>query len=120
MKTSTKANKKPSKKSELEARFARIVQAFINYNLVTLGHMMSSHALKVNRKIFPLSGRNGGFVVKLPKTRVDKLARSGRGKNFEPGPGHVMKEWVVILDKNADWLELAREAYEFVKQAQTT
>jgi hypothetical protein len=27
-----------------------------------------------------------------------------------------MKEWVVILDKTADWLELAREAYQFVKQ----
>ena len=120
MKRSAKAKRKTTKKSELEPRFARIVEGFANDNVVTLGHMMSSHALKVNRKIFALSGRNGGFVVKLPKTRVDKLARSGRGKNFEPGPGHVMKEWVVILDKNADWLELAREAYEFVEQGQTT
>jgi len=95
LKRSAKAKRKTTKKSELEPRFARIVEGFANDNVVTLGHMMSSHALKVNGKIFALSGRNGRFVVKLPKTRVEELARSGRGENFEPGAGHVMKEWLV-------------------------
>jgi hypothetical protein len=116
MKRNTKTSRKNEKKLELEPRFARIADAFAKDKLVTMGRMMSSYVLKVNGKIFALSGHNGRFVVKLPKVRVDELAESGRGKNFEPGPGHVMKEWVVILDKTADWLELAREAYQFVKQ----
>jgi len=120
MKKAAKTSRKQSTKPELEPRFARIAEAFAKDKLVTLGRMMTSRALKVNGKIFALSGKNARFVVKLPKARVDELAQSGRGKNFEPGPGHVMKEWVVILDKNADWLELAREAYQFVKQAQAT
>lgn len=29
-----------------------------------------------------------------------------------------MKEWVVICRGKADWVELAKEAYRFVKQGQ--
>jgi hypothetical protein len=30
-----------------------------------------------------------------------------------------MKEWVVVPDGTADWAELAKEAYQFVKRAKS-
>jgi len=42
---------------------------------------------------------------------------SGKGERFDPGHGRVMKEWVVVGTGKADWVELAKEAYNFVKQA---
>lgn len=56
----------------------------------------------------------GQFVVRLPKDRADALAASGAGERFQPRPGRPMKEWVVLLDQNANWLELAAEACRFV------
>ena len=44
------------------------------------------------------------------------LVKEGPGKNFDPGHGRVMKEWVVVAEGGPDWLELAKEAYEFVKR----
>jgi hypothetical protein len=32
------------------------------------------------------------------------------------GHGRLMKEWVVVAEGGPDWLELAKEAYEFVKR----
>ena len=77
--------------------------------------MMSSYGLKVNGKIFAMFGRKQ-FVTKLPKARVDALVKEGEGKNFDPGHGRLMKEWVVVADGGPDWLQLAKEAYEFVKR----
>jgi hypothetical protein len=39
---------------------------------------------------------------------------------FEPGPGRVMKEWPAFAGAPARWLDLAREAYEFVNRASGT
>jgi len=57
----------------------------------------------------------GEFVVKLPEEGVDKLVSSGAGQRFHPGHGRVMKEWVVVRSGNANWTELAAQAYQFVK-----
>jgi len=57
-----------------------------------------------------------GFVVKLPKKRVDELVGGGKGERFEAGRGRIMKEWIAIGAGKANWIELAREAYQFVKQ----
>jgi hypothetical protein len=57
------------------------------------------------------------FVTKLPGKRVDQLVTAGKGEHFDPGHGRLMKEWVVVGEGKADWIELAREAYEFVKAA---
>src|SRR5262249_24286321 len=65
-------------------------------------------------KIFAMFGRKQ-FVAKLPKARVDALVKEGVGKNFDPGHGRLMKEWVVVAEGGPDWLELAKEAYEFVR-----
>ena len=75
---------------------------------------MSTYGLKVNGKIFAMFGRKQ-LVAKLPKSRVDTLVSAGAGKCFDPGHGRLMKEWFVAGDAAPDWLELAKEAYDFVK-----
>ena len=80
--------------------------------------MMYSYGFKVNGKIFAMFGRRQ-FVTKLPKARVDALVSAGDGKRFDPGQGRLMKEWVVVPDGTADWVELAEEAYQFVKRAKS-
>jgi hypothetical protein len=76
--------------------------------------MMASFGLKVNGRIFAMCPK-GKFVAKLPKFRVDALVRDRVGKPFDPGHGRLMKEWIEIGGHQATWVELAREAYQFVK-----
>jgi len=99
---------------EMDPRFQPIAKAFANHPDVTGGKMMSSYGLKVKGKIFAMFGRKQ-FVTKLPRTRVDELVAAGVGKHFDPGHGRLMKEWVVVGEGGPDWLELAKEAYEFVR-----
>lgn len=66
------------------------------------------------RPIFAMFGRDQ-FVIKLPKNRVDDLVSAGKGKRFDPGHGRLMNEWIVVGTEKADWVELAKEAYHFVK-----
>lgn len=103
---------------QTDARFARVVQAFERERTVSRGRSkgFGSGALRVNSKIFAMLSSKGEFVLKLPKERVDELVLNGAGQRFDPGHGRVMKEWLVVKARSADWLELAREACEFVKQ----
>lgn len=75
---------------------------------------MSSYGLKVKGKIFAMFGR-GKFVAKLPRHRVNELVSGGIGERFDPGHGRLMKEWIAIEAHKESWLELAKEAYKFVK-----
>jgi hypothetical protein len=68
---------------------------------------------KVNGKLFALDVR-GALVVKLPKARVDALVVAGKGTRFEPSPGRVMKEWLVVDAAPATRAALKREARAFV------
>jgi hypothetical protein len=74
-----------------------------------------SSALKVKHKIFAMLVE-GKLVVKLPEQRVDALIVSGVGEPFDPRhDGRLMKEWVTVGPTSEEqWLELAREAMEFV------
>lgn len=101
--------------SEIDPSFAPIVNAFASHRDVTYGKLMASNGLKVNGKIFAMLSR-GRLVVKLPRSRVDGLVSAGAGERFDPGHGRVMKEWIVIKSDKTDWIELAGEAYTFVKQ----
>lgn len=96
---------------------AMVADAFANDRQVTYGKMMASIGLKVNGKIFAMMVK-GKFVAKLPKDRVDELVRSGKGEYFDPGHGRLMKQWVVVAHGSAPWVDLAREAYHFVKAGQ--
>ncbi len=112
------AAKKPTKRREagdLDPSFAPVVKAFAKNRDVSRGKMMSSYGLKVNGKIFAMFGRSR-FVTKLPEKRVDELVGAGKGERFDPGHGRLMKEWIVVGAGKADWIELAKEAYDFMKR----
>jgi hypothetical protein len=97
--------------------FAAVAHAFATDPQVGVGEGtgFGSGALKVNGKIFAMMSSRGEFVVKLPKERVDELAASGKGERFDPGRGRLMKEWVALSPATANWVELAREACDFLK-----
>jgi len=95
------------------------MNAFVHDRSVTRGKLMASYGLRINGKIFAMFSRTR-FVVKLPKPQVDQLVGEGRGKRFDPGHGRLMKEWVVVGEGKADWIELARQAYRFVKKANSS
>ena len=99
---------------EFDPLFALIARAFEKDRDVTVGKMFGSAGLKVNGKVFAMVVR-GRFVAKLPRLRVDELVGSGRGEQFDPGHGKLMKEWVLVPAGKSSWPELAREAYRFVK-----
>ena len=105
--------------NETEARFAAVVAALGRKPGVTHSNAKSrlfgSKALKVQDKIFAMVSSRGDFVVKLPKARVEALVSSGVGERFDANRGRPMKEWLDVRSQSAEeWLQLAREALEFV------
>ena len=103
-------------------RFAKIVKALSGHPDVTppsdttqSRKKFGSSGLKINDKIFAMISSKGEFVVKLPEQRVDGLVTSGKGKRFDPGHGRLMKEWLTVETTSEEvWLQLAKEAMEFV------
>jgi hypothetical protein len=108
--------------AKLDAEFARVVQAFTRDRRVSHGGTkgFGAGALKVDGKIFAMISSKGEFVVKLPRARVEEMATAGEGKRFDPGHGRIMKEWLVLRSGSPDWVEVAKEACEFVKQGKRT
>ena len=79
------------------------------------GRGFGSTALKVEGRIFAMSGE-GGLVLKLPKDRVAALIEAGVGLPFDAGKVAPLKEWVVVPWDPADVAaELAEEALAFVR-----
>ena len=79
------------------------------------GVQKQGEALKINKKMFAMLNK-GNFVLKLPKERVNVLKAAGIGKDWDPGNGKIMKEWVIIpLEYSDEWIELASEAKIFAK-----
>ncbi len=117
MKKTAKKMTKQSEGVEVPTSFAPVVAAFASDQHVTRKRMFrSENVLSVNGKIFVMLVK-GNFVAKLPKGRVDKLVSGGNGQYFDPGHGRLMKEWVSIPAGRVDWVELAKEAHRFVRQA---
>ena len=99
-----------------EARFQQVIREVATERGVTTGGKgFGSNSLKVNGRMFAFVSTQGAFVVKIPKTRVDELVARGQATPFDPGNGRRMKEWAVITSTRIDLIELAREAYRFVK-----
>jgi hypothetical protein len=108
--------RKPSREAqgpEVDPRFAPVVEAFAADPAVTSGRMMASFGLKVNDKIFAMVVK-GMLVLKLPKARVDEMVGGGAGEHLETANGRRMKEWIAVAGDDG-WVELAREAYAFVR-----
>jgi TfoX/Sxy family transcriptional regulator of competence genes len=109
---------KEKDKPEIDPSFAPVVAALAGDRNVAQKRMFSSsNVLTVKGKIFAMLTR-GKFVAKLPKERVDELVANGAGERFNPGHGRLMKEWVAVSAGRANWVELAKEAYRFVKQGE--
>lgn len=73
-----------------------------------------SEGLRVSGKVFAMLVK-GELVAKLPKDRVDELAASGVGHQFDPGHGRLMKEWVAVTPSAARrWRSLVEEGRAFV------
>lgn len=117
-KTVNKATKKVVKTQEegrLDPGFVPVAAAFAGDGQVSLGKMFGSMGLKVNGKVFAMVVK-GTLVTKLPKDRVDAIVNSNKGAYFDPGHGKLMKQWVAVSPGKAPWVELAKEAYRFVKE----
>ena len=105
---------KGAKMPDIDPVFAPVFQAFLKAKDVVGGRMMSSYGLKVNGRIFVMYGR-GLLTVKLPAKRCDELIAAGLGKRFDAGQGRQMREWVSVPSGIVDWVEIAKEAYRYVK-----
>jgi TfoX/Sxy family transcriptional regulator of competence genes len=110
-----KTTRRKTKLAETDPRFETVASNYANDPHVKRGRMFSSeNVLSVNGKIFAMLNK-GKFVLKLPEQRVDQLVGQRLGVNWGPGPSRLMKEWIAIESPKPSWVELAREAYEFVK-----
>ena len=102
-----------------EKPFATVVEALARMPGVTHSkpgsRLFGSSSLKVHDKIFAMVSSSGEFVVKLPKARVDALVATGVGERFDANRSRPMKEWLEVCSQSPEeWLQLAREALEFV------
>jgi hypothetical protein len=97
--------------------FAPVAAAFAKKRGVTCeeGWGEGNVTLKLRGKIFVMIVRDQ-LVAKLPRTRVDALVDEKTGVRFDPRKnGRVMKEWLVVTAKKADWIALATEAFDYAK-----
>ena len=117
MPTRSKRGTKPEAAAavRLPPEFEAIVDELGGEPGVTFGGKgFGSSGLKVDGKLFALISSKGLFVAKLPKARALELVRLGQGQPFDPGHGRKMKEWVELESETVPWLDLAREALQFV------
>ena len=115
MKRAKTASRKASPAVNVDhPKFAPVMAAFAGNEGVDQGRMFGSVSLKVGGKVFAMLVK-GSLVVKLPKARVDALVASGSGGYFDPGHGKLMKEWAAVSDASRSWVQLAKEAYAFVR-----
>ncbi len=100
---------------DVDPRFAPVVAAFAMDRRVSQKRMFSSqNVLSVKGKIFAMLVKDK-IVVKLSRQRVDELVSARKGGYFDPGHGRLMKEWVAVEAGKVNWVDLATEAYHFVK-----
>ncbi len=96
--------------------FAKVVAALEGKTGVTRGRMFGSEGLKIGKSVFAMEVE-GRLVVKVNTERAAELRDEGLAEAFDPGHGHPMKQWVSISPRaRVDWLELSREALDFVGQ----
>ena len=58
-----------------------------------------------------------GVVVKVGKAKAADLIRAGKTESFEPMPGRVWKDWVLLTGDIDEYSELIKEAVEAAKKA---
>src|SRR3954467_6472694 len=101
-----------------EAEFSRLATAVskdprVDPPEVARGKGFGTKGLKVARKMFAFHSK-GRLVLKLPADSVHALVSDGNGEHFDPGHGHLMKEWVAFgYAERTLWPKLVKEALEF-------
>jgi hypothetical protein len=108
--TSPKATQIPGQ--DADPRFVPVAKAFARSPGFSLMESKSgaTRGLMLNGKSFGMSS-HGRFVLKLNPERAGALIAEGVGKPFSPSPGRVMKGWIEVTSRAADWTALAREAH---------
>jgi TfoX/Sxy family transcriptional regulator of competence genes len=97
----------------VNATLEQLAKTFAGDAEVTQAQMFGSRGFRVRGKVFVMLVHDD-LVAKLPKSRVDALVASGRGKRFEAGHGKAMKEWVALPPPHEGWRGIAAEARAFV------
>jgi len=103
--------------SDPRAEYDAVVSELMASSPAASGIMFGMPCLKNNGKAFA-GYHKGAMVFKLGGARhTEALALSG-SRLFDPsGRGRPMKEWVeVSVEHAARWLELAREALQYVTE----
>jgi hypothetical protein len=102
---------------KLDSELAPVARAFEeNVSSGPAARKFGSNGLKADGKLFALFTQ-GTLVVKLPRERVAELVDAAVGTPFDPGHGRLMKEWLTVVSPAASWLDLAKEAFAFVRAA---
>lgn len=82
-----------------------------------LGQLFGKPSVKLGKVHF-ICGYQGCLVVKIGKEAIENSrSKYEHAQLFDPsGKGRPMKDWLQLPQEyEEDWLELAREAYNFVK-----
>lgn len=107
--TGTTAQPEPSADSQT------IIEAFAGLPGVSCGAgwAKGNTVLKIHGTIFAMLA-HGHLVVKLSEARVDALVHDKIGSRFDPRrTGKGMREWCEVPRGLGNWLELAKEAFDF-------
>jgi hypothetical protein len=92
--------------------FERAVAAFALDRGVVSTRKFATINLTVGGKVFAFTNK-AGLVVKLPAPRVAALIAAGEAMPLVMGK-RTMKEWAVVPTGKTPWVDVAREAREFV------
>ena len=99
--------------------FAELCEMLEDEPGVSVGPIFHAEGLNVNGKFFAFL-RKDALVLKLPGPRVQELVAAGLGRQFEPRPGRLMREWAVLdvpataEEAPALWAALVRAALDHV------
>ena len=112
-----KSRRDSGRPGEEERDFAALIRSMSRNPGVTQARMFGREGLRVNGRFFAVKVR-GRLVVKLPVGRVKEVIARKQGRQFYHiyDPNRIMREWVSVEASGDDWLELAREARDFVTQ----
>jgi hypothetical protein len=98
-----------------DRRLAPVVAAFeASKRAQSAGGKFGSNGLKVRGRLFALFTQ-GTLVVKLAPERVAALVAQAAGVPFDPGHGRLMKGWLTVVSPRVSWVDLAREAHDYVE-----
>ena len=106
-----KASAKPVVTDEADPRFEPVAKAFARTPGFSLMESKSqaTRGMMLNGKSFGMSS-HGRLILKMNEARAAALIAKGVAGPFRPAPGRVMKGWIEVTHREADWVALAKEA----------